>query len=82
MGSEEGDEHLDHHPVCEVCHKEFDDIHELSKHVNQEHRNQDKRHKSEKQYKMTEVKMRIIVLGYPENHDAPFAIDHLEFNCR
>jgi hypothetical protein len=42
MGSEEGDEHLDHHPVCEVCHKEFDDIHELSKHVNQEHRNQDR----------------------------------------
>ena len=42
MGSEEGDEHLHHHPVCEVCHKEFDDIHELSKHVNQEHRNQDR----------------------------------------
>jgi hypothetical protein len=42
MGSEEGDEHLHHHPVCEVCHKEFDDVHELSKHVNQEHRNQDR----------------------------------------
>ena len=42
MGTEEGDEHLYHHPVCEVCHREFDDIHELSKHVNQEHRNQDR----------------------------------------
>jgi hypothetical protein len=42
MGSEEGDEHLHHHPICEVCHKEFDDTHELSKHVNQEHRNQDR----------------------------------------
>jgi uncharacterized C2H2 Zn-finger protein len=41
MGSEKGDEHL-HHPVCEVCQKEFDDVHELSKHVNQEHRNQDR----------------------------------------
>jgi hypothetical protein len=39
---EEGDEHLHHHPVCEVCHREFDDVHELSKHVNQEHRNQDR----------------------------------------
>jgi hypothetical protein len=36
-----GDEHL-HHPVCEVCQKEFDDVHELSKHVNEEHRNQDR----------------------------------------
>jgi hypothetical protein len=43
MESKEGDdEHLHHHPVCEVCHREFDDIHELSKHVNQEHRNQDR----------------------------------------
>ena len=41
MESKEGDEHL-HHPVCEVCQKEFDDVHELSKHVNQEHRNQDR----------------------------------------
>jgi hypothetical protein len=37
---EEGDELLRHHPVCEVCHKEFDDVHELSKHVNQELRSQ------------------------------------------
>ena len=42
MGSEEGDEHLHHHPICEVCHKEFDVVHDLSKHVNQEHRNQDR----------------------------------------
>jgi hypothetical protein len=42
MGPEEGDEHFHHHPVCEVCHKEFDDVHELSKHVNQEHRNLDR----------------------------------------
>jgi hypothetical protein len=28
--------------VCEVCHSEFDDIHELSKHVNQGRRNQDR----------------------------------------
>ena len=38
----QGDEHLHHHPLCEVCHREFDDVHELSKHVNQEHRNQDR----------------------------------------
>ena len=36
-----GDEHL-HHPICEVFQKEFDDVHELSKHVNEEHRNQDR----------------------------------------
>ena len=36
-----GDEHL-HHPVCEVCQMEFDNVHELSKHVNAEHRNQDR----------------------------------------
>jgi uncharacterized C2H2 Zn-finger protein len=41
MDSRKGDEHL-HHPVCEVCQKEFDDVHELSKHVNEEHRNQDR----------------------------------------
>ena len=46
MGPEEGDEHFHHHPVCEVCRKEFDDVHELSKHVNQEHRNLDRAHKS------------------------------------
>jgi hypothetical protein len=43
MESKEGDdEYLHHHPVCEVCHREFDDVHELGKHVNQEHRNQDR----------------------------------------
>ena len=36
MESKEGDEHLHHHPVCEVCHRKFDDVHELGKHVNQE----------------------------------------------
>ena len=41
-GPKEGDEYLHHGPVCEVCHREFDDVHELSKHVNQEHRNQDR----------------------------------------
>ena len=41
MDSKKGDEHL-RHPVCEVCQKEFDDVHELSKHVNEEHRNQDR----------------------------------------
>jgi hypothetical protein len=38
-GTKKRDEHL-HHPVCEVCQKEFNDVHELSKHVNEEHRNQ------------------------------------------
>ena len=42
MEPKNGDEHLHHHPVCEVCQKEFDDVHELSKHVNEEHRNQDR----------------------------------------
>ena len=41
MEPRKGDEHL-HHPVCEVCQKEFDDVQELSKHVNEEHRNQDR----------------------------------------
>jgi hypothetical protein len=41
MESKEGDEHTRHHPECEVCHREFNDVYELSKHVNQEHRNQD-----------------------------------------
>ena len=41
MEPRKGDEHL-HHPVCEVCQKEFDDVHELSKHVNEEHRIQDR----------------------------------------
>jgi uncharacterized C2H2 Zn-finger protein len=34
-----GDEHL-HHPVCEVCQKEFSDTHELSVHINEAHRNE------------------------------------------
>jgi hypothetical protein len=40
-GTKKADEHL-RHPVCEVCQKEFDNVHELSKHVNAEHRNQDR----------------------------------------
>jgi hypothetical protein len=40
MESKKGDEHP-HHPVCEVC-QEFDNVQELSKHVNEEHRNQDR----------------------------------------
>jgi hypothetical protein len=39
--AKKGDEHL-YRPVCEVCQKEFDDVPELSKHVNAEHRNQDR----------------------------------------
>ena len=35
-----GDEHL-HHPVCEVCQKEFTDTHELSVHIDQTHRKKD-----------------------------------------
>lgn len=30
MESKDGDDYLHHH-LSEVCHKEFDDIHELSK---------------------------------------------------
>jgi len=41
MTSAKGDEHL-HHPVCEVCQKEFDDTHELSVHIDNMHRNKDK----------------------------------------
>jgi uncharacterized C2H2 Zn-finger protein len=40
MESKDGDDHLHHRPVCEVYDKEFDDIRELIKHVNQEHKNQ------------------------------------------
>jgi hypothetical protein len=47
MEPKKGDEHL-HHPVCEVCQKEFDNVHELSKHVNvnteiktEQHKNND-----------------------------------------
>jgi hypothetical protein len=35
-----GDEHL-HHPICEVCGKEFNDTHELSIHIDQVHRSSD-----------------------------------------
>ena len=30
------DEHT-HHPVCEACGKEFDNVHELTVHVDKEH---------------------------------------------
>ena len=33
----EGDEHI-HHPVCEVCGKEFSNTHDLSVHIDEEHR--------------------------------------------
>jgi uncharacterized membrane protein YvbJ len=33
-----GDEHI-HHPVCEVCGKEFSDTHQLSMHIDEIHRN-------------------------------------------
>ena len=32
-----GDKHL-HHPVCEICGKEFVNTHELSVHIDQVHR--------------------------------------------
>src|SRR5918997_1908905 len=34
MEKTKGDEHL-HHPMCEVCQKEFSDTHELSGHINE-----------------------------------------------
>ena len=42
MRTEEGDEHFHHHPVCEVCHEEFDDVRELNKHMNQDHSSHDR----------------------------------------
>lgn len=39
MEKRKGDEHL-HHPICEVCQKEFNNTHELSVHVDKAHRNQ------------------------------------------
>jgi uncharacterized membrane protein YvbJ len=33
-----GDEHI-HHPVCEVCGKEFSDTRQLSMHIDEIHRN-------------------------------------------
>lgn len=40
MEKRKGDELL-HHPVCEVCQKEFTDTHELSVHIDQTHRKKD-----------------------------------------
>ena len=37
MEKRESDEHL-HHPVCEICQKEFKDTHELSVHIDEVHR--------------------------------------------
>ena len=39
MEKRKGDDH--HHPVCEVCQKEFTDTHELSVHIDQTHRKKD-----------------------------------------
>jgi hypothetical protein len=36
-----GDEHL-HHPLCEICQKEFNSTHELSVHIDQVHRSKDR----------------------------------------
>ena len=36
-----GDEHL-HHPICEICQKEFKNTHELSTHIDQVHRSKDR----------------------------------------
>lgn len=35
------DEHL-HHPICEICQKEFKNTHELSAHIDQVHRSKDR----------------------------------------
>jgi hypothetical protein len=40
MESKDGDDHLHHHLVCQVYHKEFDDIHEVRKHADEQHKNQ------------------------------------------
>jgi hypothetical protein len=37
-----GDEHL-HHPLCEICQKEFNSTQELSAHIDQVHRSKDSR---------------------------------------
>ena len=37
MEKKERDEHL-HHPVCEICQKEFKDTNELSVHIDEVHR--------------------------------------------
>ena len=36
-----GDEHL-HHPICEICKKEFKSTYELSVHIDQVHRSKDR----------------------------------------
>ena len=36
-----GDEHL-HHPLCEICQKEFNSTNELSVHIDQVHRSKDR----------------------------------------
>jgi hypothetical protein len=36
-----GDEHL-HHPLCEICQKEYSSTRELSVRIDQVHRNKDK----------------------------------------
>jgi hypothetical protein len=36
-----GDEHL-HHPICEICQKEFKTTHELSVHIDKVHRSKDR----------------------------------------
>ena len=40
MEKRNGDKHL-HHPVCEVCQKEFTDTHKLIVHLDQTHRKKD-----------------------------------------
>jgi hypothetical protein len=44
-----GDEHL-HHPVREVCQKEFDDVHVLSKHLMKNIEIKTERHKDKSNY--------------------------------
>lgn len=40
MKKRKGDQHI-HHPVCEICQKEFNDTHKLNEHTDQVHRNKD-----------------------------------------
>ena len=39
MGAK-SDEHV-HHPICETCGKEFSDVNQLSRHIDEEHRRPD-----------------------------------------
>ena len=41
MGTK-GDKHL-HHPLCEICQKEFSNTHKLSVHIDKVHRSKDTR---------------------------------------